>query len=404
MKRVAQEYYQYNQKFISLTLDYKTINTNSEVLIYGEHKYGYQRAVNELHLNRMVSTLQNTNEILSPTSILLGVAPEEISNCLTILDVDTDKINKKEKVLMFDTEKIGFKFRIIDGQHRIKAFEKIFTDTKTDQSRKFELEEYMFNVIIAVIPENERLQEVELFRTINSKAKPLKTDLAMLAKYNFEFMNKKTEIDFNEHVKTRIIFYLNDEDIIKTDTCWKNGIKVDVNNRKAIGSVGFKAFGDSIDKIVSIYLKQKDNELQIIKKEVESLDSEAAYDLINQFLESSALDILQNLIIPAWEIIYSKWEKAFKSTLISSEGTKQRIFYNDDYYIQQTMGVKSLNGLITQYYEENKDFAMTISIFDEVINASSLSEADWKKDGKMKGLSSESGFKIIRGMISTKLN
>jgi len=104
MKRLAQEYYQYNQKFISLTLDYKTINTNSEVLIYGEHRYGYQRAVNELHLSKMVATLQNTNEILSPTSILLGVAPHEIEDCLTILDIDTDKINKKEKVLMFDTD------------------------------------------------------------------------------------------------------------------------------------------------------------------------------------------------------------------------------------------------------------------------------------------------------------
>ena len=43
----------------------------------------------------------------------------------------------------------------------------------------------------------DRIKEVELFRTINSKAKPLKTDLAMLAKYNYEILFERTkEIDF----------------------------------------------------------------------------------------------------------------------------------------------------------------------------------------------------------------
>lgn len=83
----------------------------------------------------MVATLQKTDEIISPTSILLGVSPEEIDRCVTAFDFQTEKITDRERTVYLDTDKIDFKFRIIDGQHRIKAFNKIFLENKLSELR-----------------------------------------------------------------------------------------------------------------------------------------------------------------------------------------------------------------------------------------------------------------------------
>lgn len=399
MRRLAERYYQYDQQFISLTLDYETINKHSEVLIYGESKYGYQRQVSDPHLNRMVSTLRRTDEILSPTSILLGVSPESIEKCLEPIEIQLDKINKDEKVFIFDTSKIvDFKFRIIDGQHRIKAFEKFFLEPGIDSARKEKLSEYSFNVIIAIIPETNRIQEVELFRTINSKAKPLKTDLAMLAKYNYEVMYKKTDIDIKDHIKTRIIFYLNDTKLKGENSCWSNGIKVDINNNRAFGAIGFKAFGDSIDKIVDHFTKNDDRFSQL-NSLVKDLEDEKVYLKIESVIEESSQQILKQLIIPAWAIIAHKWAKAFVKEEIYIGDEISEKYYNLDYYIQQTMGVKALHGILTDIYCENTKLDVTVDKFNDLIIHSNLKEGDWLKGGRMKGLSSEAGFRIIREMI-----
>ena len=63
------------------------------------------------------------------------------------------------------------------------------------------------------------------------------------------------------------------------------------------------------------------------------------------------------------------------------------------------MGVKSLHGLLSDIYLETNNVVETIHEFKELIKKSSLTSADWEKNGKMKGLSSEAGFKIIREMI-----
>lgn len=405
MKKIAERYFQYEQEFISLTLDHATISEHSKVLVYGDSKYGYQRDVNTLHLNRMVSTLKNGEELLSPTSILLGVSPDQINKTLKPIkfaENNNNNINNHEGICIFDVDKINFDFRIIDGQHRIRAFDKVLKDKNVEKSLKEKLKKYIFNVIIVVIPEDDRIQEVELFRTINSKAKPLKTDLAMLAKYNYEVMYKEYNIDYKSHIKTRIIFYLNDDDLrSEYKGIWTNGIKVDVTNPKSFGSVGFKAFGDSIDKIVSMYIETVQEDFDAVRSEVESIEEDYRYKIIDDLLEKSTQIILNKIIIPAWDIIYNKWPKAFEKNIIVSEETESIKFYNKEYYIQQTMGVKALNGLLVDCYEKSLDFEQTIKHFENIILNSNLTETEWLKGGAMKGLSSESGFNIIREMIKS---
>lgn len=63
------------------------------------------------------------------------------------------------------------------------------------------------------------------------------------------------------------------------------------------------------------------------------------------------------------------------------------------------MGVKSLHGLLNELYSTSENAEEAVSCFEENIEKSPLKSEDWKKNGKMRGLSSEAGFKIIRGMI-----
>lgn len=394
MRRLVNQYFQYNQRFLTTTLNFETLYKISEVLKYGEDKLGYQREVDELHLNRMVNTLRKTDDILSPTSIILGVNSSDIEECLEELSItlDIDFYNKHEELLILDIDKIKFKFRIVDGQHRIAAFNRFLSDPAVEKEKKKDLKyNYLFNIVIVVLEEEHRIDEVEIFRTINSKAKPLKTDLAMLAKYKYEIFFKKKDIDVVEHLKTRIIFILNENNTQHPMPYWINGIKVEVNDKHALGSIAFKAYGDSINKIVKQYVNERAEIFDgLLEKDFESIDDE---------LNNSAKKLVNNLLLPVWDEIYKKWPKAFKETTNVQFMETEKTYYNKNYYIQQTMGVKSLHGLLADIYKETNDIDETIQKYTKLINNSSLTSEDWEKNGKMKGLSSEAGFKIIREMI-----
>ncbi len=265
------------------------------------------------------------------------------------------------------------------------------SDTSIEIDTRENLEQkYLFNVVIIVLEEKDRIKEVELFRSINSKAKPLKTDLAMLAMYNYETIFRIKSISIEEHLKARTIFKLNEESEFCGTNYWINGIKVDVNNRQALGSIGFKAFGESIHNIVKQYVEKQN-------VEVDSKDQD--FDNINLMLNKFSEDITKNLILPAWEIVNEKWPETFLEMNNIQNEEKEKTFYDKDYYIQQTMGVKSLHGILTDLYKESRDEKETIERFKELITKSSLKHNDWKKKDKMRGLSSEAGFKIIREMI-----
>lgn len=396
MKKIAEAYKQNDQCFLSLTLNHDIISKNSEVLVYGENTYGYQREINNLHLKRMINSLENMDEgsAFSPTSILLGVSPEDIHKCLDKVEFDYNG-----EYYIFDTKKIkNFKFRIIDGQHRIKAFTEVIERNNIDTSKIEKLRNYQFNVIIALIPENLRFNEVEMFRTINSKAKPLKTDLAMLAKYKYEVMFKKEDIKIQDHIQARIIFQLNENNKVLDykDNYWQNGIKIDVNNSESLGTVGFKSFNDSISKIVSHYIKS-DNE------PLGNLDSsEKDFEMIEEYLEKHSKILLNELFLPAWDVIFKKWSNSFRKERRLLNDEIYTTFYNKDYYIQQTMGIKSLHRLLAEIYLKESDLKNTIKNYKDIIKKSPLTDEDWKKGGEMKGLSSEAGFKIISDKIKGK--
>lgn len=380
MEKYAIKYKQYDQEFFSVVLSFREISDHSKVLVFGEDDYGYQRKVNALHLNRMVKTLKEGIEILSPTSILLGISPENI-------EILTHK--NKDDLYMFDTsniEKISEKFRIIDGQHRLAAFKKTLEEGSVSPELKDKLLNYQFNVIFAVIPDQDRTIEIDLFNSINSKAKPLKTDLIKLAKYNYDIIYKKTDINYIDHLIARIVYKLNST----TSSVWNNAIKVDVNSSNPIGSISFTAFAGSIEKVVKVYFDRNSQD-DLNLKEFKEID-----EILNKLAENFIIEIIN----PIWEEIHTKWGLCFKKAekFVSNEG--YTIWYDDNFYLQLPMGVKALHGKLTQNIEKNPQLEIAIDEFKKWIAKSPISSSDWEKGKAFKGLSSEAGYKIIRNMIS----
>ncbi|MBC2024612.1 DGQHR domain-containing protein [Listeria booriae] len=405
MRRIALKYTQYNQVFYSTTLNYSTLNSIAEVLEYGDNPYGYQRALDKTHLKRMVASLKS-KEVLSPTSIILGVNEEFIEKIVSPINDSIEHEStvdvENAKYINFDLEITHNKFRIIDGQHRLAAFRKYIENLEEhDPEYELMMNKYTFSVIIVLIKDENRSAEVEMFRSINSKAKRLKLDLAMLAEYKYQILEKKKDIDYIFHIKTRVIYSLINDRGEECLNCWINGIKVDVAEKNPLGIVGYKAFYDSIDKILK--LSYFDVTLENMKVESRCLNDEKRFALINSTLDGLSKSLVMDLLIPAWEMVHAKWTDAFKEKDIVHNGEIERVYYNNDYYIQQTMGVYAINNLISEVFEKEGSYKAAVKEFSYIIGMSKLTSQSWKKKGLMRGLSSEAGFRIIKSMIKNEI-
>jgi DGQHR domain-containing protein len=388
-EKIVFKYKQKGHTFYSAILTYKEIIKNSSVSVYNrENRMGYQRALNDRHLKKIVRSLKIEQLPISPTSILLGVDEENL-----IFEKDKIKINKDQR---------ENNFRIIDGQHRIMAIKKYIEElSKTKNFETIqEIEEYQFSVIIMPINKNKKIKEVETFQAINSKAKPLKTDLTRLALIRYQELEKIKEVDFGEHLSHRIMFSLNDNKPFKTEledclnkgyyNVWKDAIKLDVNNDDEIGIIGYSAFSKSIMPICNHYLS---NEL-IFDLDFESLD-----ELLNAISD----DVTFKLLIPIWNVVRERWPSCF----LEHKALNSEIYFNEDFYIQKNMGIRPIHQILLNIVKglgvEYKNYNVIIENFKIVLNNSKLTVDDWKKGGKFKGLSSEAGFNHIENVILNKV-
>lgn len=367
----ALKYFQENQEYFITVMPFSVVNNISYALIYGENDYGYQRALNQSHYKKICRSAMKTDELISPTSIVLGVNKSEFINNIELEreNIFNLKINENDKI-----------FRIIDGQHRLKGLE-------IAACNKEELYNYNLSVIIMVIDDKKRRTEVKVFNDINSKAKPLKMDLTILALYKYDILEKVKDIDIKEHVAVKIAYVLNEG--YSTNSIWKNAIKLDVNNYNSIGIIGFKTFYESIHPICDMLIN---NEKEIINKN--------SFDEIFSYVDNKAKEIANGLLGPCWEVIYYKWNECFRKPVEITNYEEIETFFDTDYYLQKTMGTKAINWLIYDYLKENNgNVENAIIQFKERIQKSMLSNNDWKVGGRFLGLSSESGFKKIKELI-----
>lgn len=140
-------------------------------------KKGYQRPPQQGRINELANDLIRGRVDL-PTSILLNVRGRDARHAysegllnLSALGTITSGGKKSEYV-----------FHVVDGQHRIKALEKLIQEEDAELWSKYPIP------FVCMLGADER-EEMEQFYTINTKAKPVRTDLA------YELLTQRSKTD-----------------------------------------------------------------------------------------------------------------------------------------------------------------------------------------------------------------
>ena len=415
----AFRYTQAGQTFYSTILTFDEINNIAEASIYGkDNPLGYQREISETHLKKMVISLQRGTENISPNAIILGVYEDDIHSIITSDEGQYDMVN-----ITFSSKNNKI-FRIIDGQHRIAAIKKAITTNQT-------LTNMPFNVIICSVAKNELTTEVDIFTDINSKSKRLRTDLTIMAKYNMEIQQNTTTINILRNITIRTIIKLNNN----KNTPMYNSIKIDPNDHRNIGSVSIKAVIESIYPIIKNFLNNdkhlKEQYDTLLDNDNEVLSLKAKESILKR-IDDIAEELTNVFFVKMWDIVFDKWDKTVykkPKNLTSTTSNEvvenkqdvdkdEQYFYNTDYYIQQTIGIKSLGyvviNIIHEFQKEKKPITMksVLLTFKIILKNSNFSNDNWKKfievadggkePGMLRGMSSEAGFRKIADIITTK--
>lgn len=378
MKFPAIKYSQTNYSLISTVLPFEIVNRKSKTLIYGIDEGGYQRIQDEKHYLNIKKYVETGNFVF-PNSIVLAIDESQLSKIESTQDQGITILN------FDDTQDVLF--RVVDGQHRLLGIEKA---SQLDSN----LLNLNLQISIIVTPNNKRSVEMEIFSNLNSKAKRLKTDLIELARYDFRILEDKIgSRDLNSHISINTAFNLNENTSV--DNVWQNAIKIDIHSENRIGIIGVTAFSESISGIVASYISLKQNE-------VEQLDDS---ELI-AFSRSASKDISQ-FLIDCWKIVNDKWPKTFLDPhkMLDIDNQYKSIIYDPNFYIQKTLGCKSIGYLISDILKDQFDNTFNIGAiesFRTIINDSKLNDFDWKLGKTLSGISSESGFKKVTKIIKNE--
>lgn len=378
MNYPAIKYNQSSYKMISTVLPFNLVNSLSKTLIYGIDDGGYQRIQDEKHYLAIKKYIE-ANNFLFPNSIILALDETEFQDILKDESQDLVYLN-------FDQFKSKI-FRVVDGQHRLLGIEKASISNPA-------LLELKLQITIVLTPQNKRSIEMEIFNNINSKAKRLKTDLIELAKYDYRIIESKIgKTELNPHIAINTAYYLNEN--IEVNNVWQNAIKIDIHSEHKIGIIGVKAFSESIFGIVASYINNN-------PEKIPKLESKELID----FSRSASKEI-GDFIISAWLIVKKKWPNTFLEPykVIDIDSQYKSILYNPSFYIQKTLGCKSINYIISDLLksEYSEKFSLEVlNKFEEIINDSKLNDFDWLLGKSLSGISSESGFNKVSRIIKNQ--
>jgi DGQHR domain-containing protein len=128
-------------------------------------KKGYQRPPQEPRINELVGDLRKERVDL-PTAILLNLRDKEARRALheNALDVTSLREGTTE----------GGKFYVVDGQHRVLALKRLIEEFDSDGKWK------RFMIPFVCMVGATEHEEMDQFYIVNSKAKSVRTDLALL--------------------------------------------------------------------------------------------------------------------------------------------------------------------------------------------------------------------------------
>lgn len=367
MKIQVLKYNQNGQEFISTVLTAGVLIKISKVLTYNRDPEGYQRDANKAHYNKIKKyIIENQNSFILPTSIILGVDRNLIEpSLITEGGVNFLNIDESSKI-----------FRIVDGQHRIEGIKKAIEE-------KGEIEDLQLPITIVLSDERRRSIELEIFSDINSKAKRINTDLAQLAKFNFEVLEESI-VDINKHISIKTAYELKE----KKEGIWANAIKFNIQSDFNIGIIGIAMFSDSLSKIVDLYTNTVDKPALSNKL------------LTIEYCNNCAV-FLGNFLDELWsDIIFKKWNSAFTNEISLNEfGEVINSFYSNKHYIQKGIGTNSIHSFFSEVISLHGFNEKSKKVIKEKIVGSKIKSEDWANGGPFSGYNSGSGFNKIKKIL-----
>jgi hypothetical protein len=253
------------------------------------------------------------------------------------------------------------------------------------------------NIIIVLSDVNSRSKELQIFSDINSKGKRINTDLALLAKHDYEI--KETNLqdnDVNNHIAIKTAYYLKETSSVtigdsKEFNVWVNSIKFDIHSEVTLGIIGVAIFSQSIKTLIDEF---------ILGNPFTNKNGKLAGDELIEYCNQASI-VIGDFLLFAWnEVIKVKWPGAFKEDILKNdEGQLVKIYYNKDYYIQKGLGVKSLNPIIGDTVKNKGLNFESKTLFKTKIFESKVRIEDWRNGGPFSGFNSESGFAKIKRII-----
>lgn len=123
-------------------------------------KRGYQRPAQESRVNQLAADLRKLRADL-PTAVLLNIRGREARDVLKGTHIDVAELKAN-----------GHKFHVVDGQHRILALDKLIKEAA------YKWAHFVIPFVCMVGADEE--EEMNQFYIVNSTAKSVKTDLALM--------------------------------------------------------------------------------------------------------------------------------------------------------------------------------------------------------------------------------
>lgn len=368
----VQRYRQNDQRITSFVMDYETISRLSREMVYGESAYGYQRPPDKKHYAKIKKYLLEDSQAVLPSAILMGVDAKTMDRYICY--------EHNRGYLAVENIDAPL-FRVIDGQHRLKALAEAV-------KVKPELNSFQLQVIAIETDVLTRKCELDVFIDINTKAKKIPVDLALVAKYNYEVYSGAVD-GLEEHIAVKTAYKLKEN---RSDgNVWRNGIYFDSREDKALGIISVNAFVRSIQPMCRRYIRD-------IGFDVKA----ATVDERHQMTEEAS-DFMIRLLLAAWAIIAEKWGGCFLPTVESDQFSEiKEYYYHRNYYIQKSLGVRVLNAILYDTIRRGKIQNYNLGRFYRTIIASNINIINWSTGDVFAGLSSEAGFKVAKSYILNK--
>lgn len=298
---------------------------------------GYQRKVNERHVDKIVDYLKDKSFYL-PTSIICA-SDEKVSD---------------------DT-----KLYIVDGQHRVEAFRKL-KETNIESYNK--IKDYEVSVVILEKPS--MALEVETFITINKTSRKVDTSLAYVLRNKINRDKSKDSelmIARIEFLAVELAIKINSED----GFIWKNRIMLEGNPTKnTFETISLNAFVRSTKNFINYLTKYC--------TDVFSWDNEEELNEI--------IDKLEGIYTKIWNEIRNKWPYLFTDDNINRT------------VLQGNIGVSSITKyLMLRMKSSSMKYTLDDigSFLAKCIKDINIDEDLWYKGEYFSRFSSESGSNLV---------